>query len=471
MEPGRYARYTTSNDATPGRGGILLPSMSIEVWVDSNRMWALERLSGNDGPLRLWTSVRLKFHTDQLEWQRELVGWLVGPLSELALPSDRALRGVFISDDTTYDVDAENVLFYDLKAGESFPSAPRRLVIERSFVVPPEPPVALAGFRRYLHVYEAIRPEENFAAWREGDPLAIWETVPVGRPTGDAGGWRVWSGMSCAEGIERDLGIAADAEWFGMRVEVASPPIESLKPLGIVKPVVDGVIASFQRFSESQEEAARATAGKLSERLRGEPGCEAGQLFRQLTEPTGAIFQGAPFKIQEGLQLDPCDHRCVAVDLAVTEDPGALGTTLSGSLFGVSELGTGAGGPVREPDVVHEVEPAEEAPAARRSLNLPWREPGPLRSAHKPTLTEVISLRTMDDFLDAVGRNLPIVITDKPTSDTIHPHPAACSGVRPRHFQVKVLENACAQGGYFQAPTLKDAEARWPRAKVCTRCR
>jgi hypothetical protein len=76
-------------------------------------------------------------------------------------------------------------------------------------------------------------------------------------------------------------------------------------------------------------------------------------------------------------------------------------------------------------------------------------------------------LVTRGDFLEAVRKGRPIVITDKAGGARYHPSAQSCDHVTLDGFAEKVLANRRKSGGYFSVGSRNEAEQRWPSLSDC----
>jgi hypothetical protein len=300
------------------------------VYVDPERRYVIQRPADSDPALRLWTVQRLQFHTSQPPWQKQLVNRFVDEMRALLKMDPEVLRGVFISDDRAL-VDAENVLFYNLHA-RSFVGAPECLRFERVRLSPPPAPGILESAGRYHHVYEAVRLADGFSSWQmTADDLVRWVDVPCPGIGGERAGWSMWRGMSRASG-SHDLGAphAHSGEDFGLIATLRVPAGVRCTAVSAVKAVVDGAIASFQRFP-AESERAREVASLLAPAL----GEAEQEVLGWLTEDRARLFLEPPFNRRGRVALNPCDDRCVVGELTVIADPSIATPLMSGRIAAV----------------------------------------------------------------------------------------------------------------------------------------
>jgi hypothetical protein len=77
------------------------------------------------------------------------------------------------------------------------------------------------------------------------------------------------------------------------------------------------------------------------------------------------------------------------------------------------------------------------------------------------------ALLTQEDFLEAIRKSGPIVITDKAGPARFHSSASSCDHVTFDGFSEKVLVNKGRNGGYFSVDNRAEAEDRWPSLSDC----
>jgi hypothetical protein len=289
-----------------------------------------------DPAVRLWTTRRLPFESDQTADQKAMVAELAPVIRSIPLTADQVLHGLFISDQTQRtQPDAENITFYNWRTGDHhspFANATGHIAFERWYTAAPPRPAPLPGAARFHHIWAARPADQVPQGWEtDGDPLAEWHDVACPVVFGDDAGRHVWRAMR----EQHDKLTVHAARWhagrFGVRVELTLPRDYAQRPASdAVKGCVDGAIAAFQGFDERQLEAAAELLARHAAWPRWQTPIESAT-FTKLARGTERqrLFDGAPFN---GNGLNPCDDRCVAGRLQVTRDDVEL-PHLSGWLF------------------------------------------------------------------------------------------------------------------------------------------
>lgn len=256
----------------------------------------------DDPCVRLWTTRRLPFTSDQSDEQRHMVARVVPRLAQLKGGPGERLEAIFVSADRLgSQPDAENVTLYNFGTA-GFRFAPAAISFERSFDTPPPPPAELDGDARFYHRWAIVGDQRPLSAWRVADPVARWDEIPLlwrGNVASDT-----W--LSLREQPERTHvdGEINAREPFGIVVDLTAPPRIRLSP-DLLNGVLDGAVAAFQRTDELDTPA----IARLLRRGWAKP-MTADRLteLATATEPK-PVFPRPPFN-RNG--LDPCDESCVA---------------------------------------------------------------------------------------------------------------------------------------------------------------
>ena len=311
------------------------------LYVDPDRRFAICGVDATTRRVELWTVERLPFETDQEPHEKQMVADHVGPaIRGIEFAPGEALIGLFVSDDMRWtQPDAENVVYYNFGSAP-FSGIPTRARFERSYASAPDCPAALSTTPRYYHCWEPAPAGAGFRNWRRvGGSCVAWRNVECTRVTGLEGGQHVWVAMRRQPDRVRDSGWRDEGQRsFAVLAKLRVPVDEVPSPADAVKALVDGAIASFQRFDDDQPVRVEEISGQLSDKLRykGVPllrACEARDLLTHRRVPV--VFAGPPFTMKGYARLDPCDDRCVAGDIEVTHDASVDAPIFDGELFPV----------------------------------------------------------------------------------------------------------------------------------------
>lgn len=280
------------------------------------------------GAVKVWSSAALSFDKKP-PWQRRLVQDLREALKTLGLDHESALHGTFAAAEAG-SFDIENRLFYNV-GSSAFPDGPPGVVFERLYDVAEAAPEERIDSYPYLAAYRRKPIDADFSHWQPRAPVARFERVPVEGVTADQASRLVWHAMRRASDsitVERET---QPIDRFGLDLTLHLPAGTSVKPVSVVKGIVDGVIGSFHLGCRpgDVERCAELLASKLA--TFGISRCG---LTKMLSEPQHALLPGTAFKVHTTwVQLDPLDELCDAGRLVVRWDAGDQHPQLSGEIF------------------------------------------------------------------------------------------------------------------------------------------
>ncbi|HUP69675.1 MAG TPA: hypothetical protein VM142_07645 [Acidimicrobiales bacterium] len=268
-----------------------------------------------------WSTRRLPFEPrgSMLEFRAALRAALTGLRT-----SRGSLRSEYLSQSEDF-CDAENVLLYNVGMASFSRLATASLTFERGRTAPPPCPRQLSAQPLHYHRYETSH-EESFRHWHVDGIVASGDATIARRGLDKAAHWW-WTARSGAREI---AGSLAAGEPFGLRVTVAgaSRPLVSM-----LKPMLDGVIASLHNARSSSDE----TVKRLGDALRVDP-----DALRQGLEAGPSLLgeRDVVRSYRSGVQWNPADDLCVACTIEVSGE--GDNPELHWELLRVSALGSTA---------------------------------------------------------------------------------------------------------------------------------
>ena len=279
----------------------------MEVGPDAD--WVVDGPAPDDPAVRLWTTRRLPFSSDQSESQKAMVARVMPRLARLQGGDGERLEAVFISESAAgRQPDTENITLYNFGSA-GFRNAPDAVSFERCFGEPPPPPALLEGDARFHHEWSLVGAHAPPRLWSVIEPVASWDTVPL-LLRGDIG---IDSWLALREHPELiDVNTELDpGEHFLIVIDITVPKAVKLSAVHLLRGLVDGSVAALQRADDLDD----ATVKRLLRRGWARP-MTAGRLTELVTaNPPAPVFPRAPFN-RNG--LDPCDEGCVAGILRLT---------------------------------------------------------------------------------------------------------------------------------------------------------
>lgn len=162
----------------------------------------------------------------------------------------------------------------------------------------------------------------------EGTTFATWSRVRIPELSETTKPGAVWQALRAAR-VEV-LASPGPTSPFGLRLELGQAPGERLRPAKIVKPLVDGVVAALHYHDGSE-------LLDLSHRLQTQLGAESAESVAELLTDEHATPLGKRQLLwarAAGVQWNPADDRCLALELHVAE---ADRRELSGRLIAIEE--------------------------------------------------------------------------------------------------------------------------------------
>ena len=279
--------------------------------------------------VEVWSDVPPSFQPKG--WKADLRDEVAGAVQHMSCSPDQMLDAYYYSRDRI-KADAENVLFYNIGTSAFQSAGSSAIRFTRVFA---DPPVAPGRDPRRVYLkYEIVSLEAPSQIWELlPAPLARWERVPLILPprswwpnSGTPAGL-YWLSMKQAQ---PQLGEGRWDGFFALDLTLHGPNAVNLPD--VIKPVVDGLVASFQSHDGPIADAALS---KLKRQL-GVSAPDDDVLRAWLSDSERAVL-GAQKDLArpKGSALwNPRDHDCVLCRLRLAHER-AGGWYLSGVLNGV----------------------------------------------------------------------------------------------------------------------------------------
>lgn len=268
------------------------------------------------GPVTCWSRDRLPFEPrgELLEMRAQLRL----AVRELAAGAGEVLEGAYTSS-SSGDVDAENVLFYNVGPGQFAAAARRGVRFERIHSPCPPPPNGAVGGAQHQVEYRIASESRGFRYWRPGVPLARWTDAPCPPLHEFTSLASVWLNLKRhAWGLAG--GATATHAPFGLRVRITRGQGGASHVAAMVKPLVDGIVAAMHQHDGRD-------LMRLATRVAQATSADAAEIARHLRDGSRAAL-GARRLLwarRSSVQWNPADHRCVAAEVLI--EPGAHGAT------------------------------------------------------------------------------------------------------------------------------------------------
>ena len=183
-------------------------------------------------------------------------------LEQLQPVSGSILEAKYVST-CTEKVDVENILFYNIGSKSFKHSQCRNIYFERIFGKPPECPNV--GEMPHYISYTLTDKRDN---WRPNGRLIVhWKNLDFMKVNSSTKPDSIWyQFQSCikAEKVKRDSNLNIIDKKFGLKLVLHAPKNTDLNLTSIVKPLFDGIIASFSGHNDSSDIALKRLASKLN---------------------------------------------------------------------------------------------------------------------------------------------------------------------------------------------------------------
>jgi hypothetical protein len=211
------------------------------------------------------------------------------------------LHCVYSSRSTAF-CDTENVLLYNVGISSFARLAVVGVLFERSYE-PPSIPAELSGPAEHHHLY-VVGAAGGFISWRVDSVVASFRRRTPDRLDKASDWW--WSTRSSSAMIS---GGDLSGERFGLRVRLG--PM-SRAMIGILKPMLDGIIAAFHSDASPDSVAVDRLAAHLGQRRDAIDSHLNSE--ESLLGPRRLIWA-----FRNGLQWNPADDLCVACSVELDE--------------------------------------------------------------------------------------------------------------------------------------------------------
>ena len=231
-------------------------------------------------------------------------------LDEVEAVPGQLLYAVFGSA-TEGHFDLENVLFYNV--GTKFLNRAGRYGVrfERRFAAPPLPENKLAPMPHY-HCYALTSTNGQFKHWQNGAQVAHW-TFSAERAADLRDCARVW--LALKQNGKVTVGTDTLAGPLQLRISIAIPQGSGLAAMTFLKPLLDGIISAFHAHDGDDEM-------EIARRLARRTGANAEVITDLLRQRKSAVLGTRRLLWKwgmNGVQWNPADERCVAVEVQLNE--------------------------------------------------------------------------------------------------------------------------------------------------------
>ena len=266
-----------------------------------------------------WSGYRLRF--DSKPETLALRDALRAAIRQLSSPREQILHATYTTE-CQDQVDAENVLFYNVGVGNFASAASHGICFERRSCAPPLCPQS--DFEpAHHHAYGFVPLGSPFECRLERKEVASWSGVNIPRIDEISKPDTVWHSLRLSKSLIR---VTSHRGPYALRLEIAADRARSADAL---KAVIDGFVSALHAHDGRDSEI---VVPRLASRL----GVPDGDVRDLLMDVSAAVLgvRRLIWPRATGYQWNPNDADCVACEL-VTRPAISSGWMLSGSLWSV----------------------------------------------------------------------------------------------------------------------------------------
>ena len=276
----------------------------------------------NNNVTELWSMARLPF--EPTDWRQDMKKDLKKAIQTLCPKVETVLYGQYNSPDQAV-CDIDNVLFYNVGTGAFKRVCQNGFFIERSYekvAGPEEQP------EKYMHYqqYALVAKTKHSGYWKEKRVLASWQDIILEKmPTKPHGYWR----------IMKENRIAVDtlpySGKYGLEILLHIPNGRIWNFAGVLKPMLDGIIASLQSYQGDQ-------LNEVSQRLATVLPYQPEEISRLLLDRHQAVLgsRALVHLFRKFVQWNPVDEQCVFIRL-LRETAHGNQITMDGKIWAVEQ--------------------------------------------------------------------------------------------------------------------------------------
>ena len=217
----------------------------------------------NHNNIEIWSDKRLPYNP-KCEKLISFRNDIRSTLKQLQFTPGSNLCATYISTNKE-KVDVENILFYNIgsKAFKRFNC--KKIYFERSFDKPPECPNVGEMAHYTSYIFTDKRELENWKS--EQHAIVHWNNLDFMKINGSTNPASIWyQFQSCikAEKVKRDSNLNLIDKKFGLKLSLHAPKNTNLNLTSVVKPLFDGIIASFSGHNDNSDTALKRLASRLN---------------------------------------------------------------------------------------------------------------------------------------------------------------------------------------------------------------
>jgi len=257
--------------------------------------------SKNANVTEIWSASRLPF--EPKGWLYDMREELKRAIKEISLDDSRILSAVYISQNQGF-CDIENILIYNVGPGVFKDICRNGLLLERGYQRVVSPSGNQESYGHYQS-YSLVGKRQDPLYWKEKRVLASWKGIFLEKmPTKPHDYWRL---------MKENQVFVADAAHngkYGIEIVMQLPVNSSNNFAGLIKPMLDGIIAAFHSYSGNDlVEVSRRLASVLPVQAEG----ISAMLIDKKIDVLGSRSVVRPYR--NFVQWNPADDKCMVIKL------------------------------------------------------------------------------------------------------------------------------------------------------------
>lgn len=252
--------------------------------------------------VEMWSKKRMPF---------EPKGWLLElredmkKLIKQIIPRKQAILHASYHSKIIESFDLENILFYNIGASCFSAVVREGIRFERVFANAP----AVEGTEEFphYHKYQLQKKQGDFLYWKRGAPKYYFQSITIPKLKPEI----VWHSMLTQSEMKVDKSLKK-SDKFGLCITLAIPNRMNTNAASVVKPLFDGVIASFHQHNGMDID-------EISDRLSMKLDADSKGLKELLLNDASNLLgrRRLLWLRDQGVQWNPRDDDCVAGELLI----------------------------------------------------------------------------------------------------------------------------------------------------------
>ena len=271
--------------------------------------------------VEFWSDIRLPFQGNgSIKAMRDS---LVEAIFQMNPNKNNILRASYHSKLKDF-CDLENILLYNIEKPAVFKKLCRGgISLERTFDFGPCLGISGNAFPHY-HRYELVN-KPYIRHWRVQKILAHWENISISKITTDTKPAEYWKALK-----EDQISVLDEVSdgFFGIDIEIKIQEKSGFNLVSVIKPLLDGIIASFHAHQGENLEL-------VSKRLAKSVDVDRQYIENLLLNKSQAVLgmRNLIHPYQNNIKWNPADERCMVINIICNKNHEKKSPEISGRLF------------------------------------------------------------------------------------------------------------------------------------------